>query len=108
MFEFVRGERDKARDESELDRSNGSGIPDESAIDSAEATRAPRVATRITVSLAAKAADDLQRIVIRTHLSHTDIVNRAVSMYEFIDSELAEGAELIVRKDGKDHVVRLL
>ena len=84
--------------------SNGSGLPSDGSKD----TRAPRKAEQITVSLAAKAADDLRRVAIRTNLSQTDIVNRALSMYEFIDSELTEGAELIVRKDGQDYVVRVL
>jgi hypothetical protein len=76
------------------------------ASESPQGTRAPRAATTINVSLAAKAAADLQSVVARTHLSQTDVVNRAVSMYEFIDSELAEGAQLIIRKDGQDYVVK--
>ena len=71
-------------------------------------TSLPAAATRITVSLTAKVVDALRSIVARTHLSQTDIVNRALSLYEFIDSELADGADLIIRKDGKDHVVKLL
>ena len=63
---------------------------------------------RITVSLIAKAAADLQRTHARTRLSKTDIINRAVSLYEFVESELGEGAELIIRRDGKDHLVKLL
>jgi hypothetical protein len=69
---------------------------------------APSVIDRITVALVAKAAADLQVIQDRTGLSKTDIVNRAISLYEFIDSELSEGAELIVRRDGKEHLIKLL
>jgi hypothetical protein len=70
----------------------------------------PRVATagRITVALVDKAANDLQVTHERTHLSKTDIVNRALSLYEFVDSELSAGAELIVRRDGKEHIIKLL
>jgi hypothetical protein len=70
----------------------------------------PSVATagRITVALVDKAANDLQVTHDRTKMSKTDIVNRALSLYEFVDAELSEGAELIVRRDGKDHFVKLL
>jgi len=60
------------------------------------------------VSLVAKAAADLARTLARTRLSQTDVVNRALSLYEFFDSELSSGAEVIVRRDGKDHHVVLL
>ena len=69
---------------------------------------APSVIERITVALVAKAAADLQAIQDRTGLSKTDIVNRAISLYEFIDAELSEGAELSVRRDGKEHLIKLL
>jgi hypothetical protein len=70
----------------------------------------PPVATagRITVALVEKAANDLQATHDRTKMSKTDIVNRALSLYEFIDAELSAGAELIVRRDGKDHFIKLL
>jgi hypothetical protein len=70
----------------------------------------PPVATagRITVALVGKAANDLQVTHDRTRMSKTDIVNRALSLYEFVDAELSEGAELIVRRDGKDHFIKLL
>ncbi len=62
----------------------------------------------ITVALVAKAAADLQITHERTHLSKTDIVNRAVSLYEFVDAELRAGAELIVRRNGQDYLVKLM
>jgi len=65
-------------------------------------------AGRITVALVDKAANDLQVTHDRTKMSKTDIVNRALSLYEFVDAELSEGAELIVRRDGKDHFIKLL
>jgi hypothetical protein len=66
-------------------------------------------ADRITVALAAKAANDLQVTHNRTRLSKTDIVNRAVSLYEFIDAELSAGAEVIIRReDGQDYLVKLM
>jgi hypothetical protein len=68
----------------------------------------PPPSGRITVALVDKAAADLQATYERTGLSKTDIVNRAVSLYEFIDAELDAGAELIVRRNGKDHIIKLL
>jgi hypothetical protein len=68
----------------------------------------PSTIARITVALVDKAATDLQNTHDRTGLSKTDIVNRALSLYEFIDAELRTGAELIVRRDGKDLLVKLL
>jgi hypothetical protein len=66
------------------------------------------VAALITIALVEKAAADLERTHERTRLSKTDIVNRALSLYEFIDAELGDGAELIVRRDGHDNLLQLL
>jgi hypothetical protein len=63
---------------------------------------------RVTVALVPKAATDLQSTHERTRMSKTDIVNRAVSLYEFVEAEMSTGAELIVRRDGEDYVVKLL
>jgi hypothetical protein len=68
----------------------------------------PATVDRITVALVARAAADLQATQDRTGLSKTDIVNRAISLYEFIDTELNDGGELIVRRDGKEHLIKLL
>jgi hypothetical protein len=68
----------------------------------------PPAASRITVSLIRKAAVDLRAAMERTGLSQTDIVNRALILYQFIDSELEGGAELVLRKDGSDHILKLL
>lgn len=62
----------------------------------------------ITVVLVAKAAADLQTTQERSHLSTTDIVNRALSLYEFVDAELKAGAELIIRRDGQNYLVELM
>jgi hypothetical protein len=63
---------------------------------------------RVTVALVPKAVTDLQSTHERTRMSKTDIVNRAVSLYEFVEAEMSAGAELIVRRDGEDHIVELL
>jgi hypothetical protein len=72
------------------------------------ATPPVAVDDRVTVALVPKAATDLQSTHERTRMSKTDIVNRAVSLYEFVETEMSAGAELIVRRDGEDYVVKLL
>ncbi len=72
------------------------------------ASRPVAVDDRVTVALVPKAATDLQNTHERTRMSKTDIVNRAVSLYEFVEAEMSAGAELIVRRDGEDFVVKLL
>lgn len=70
----------------------------------------PRVVDRITVALIRKAAEDLQRLHARTGLSKTDIVNRAISVYEFVESEAEAGNNVYVRdkETGNDQLVRFL
>lgn len=63
---------------------------------------------QVTVALVPQAATDLQSTHERTRMSKTDIVNRAVSLYEFIEAETSTGAEFIVRRDGEDYLVELL
>jgi hypothetical protein len=65
-------------------------------------------AERVTVTLVPKAAGDLQQAVERTGLSKTDVVNRAVSLYEYIDARLSRGAELLIRdpKSGQLEQIR--
>jgi hypothetical protein len=65
--------------------------------------------SRITVALIEKVAAELQATHERTGLSKTDIVNRAISLYKYIDGELSNpGTELIIRKDGTDQIIKLL
>jgi hypothetical protein len=52
---------------------------------------------RITVALIPKAAADLQALQDRSGLSKTDLANRAISFYEFIEAQLREGREVIIR-----------
>ncbi len=67
-------------------------------------------ADRITVALIPQASDDLQRLQDRTGLSKTDIANRAIILYEFIDSQLKAGRDLIVKdhETGESQLVKLL
>ena len=70
----------------------------------------PPVVGRITVALIRRAAEDLQRLHERTGLSKTDIVNRAISVYEFVDSQTQAGNDVYVRdhKTGDYQLVRFL
>lgn len=56
-----------------------------------------QAAERITVALVRKAVEDLQSLQDRTGLSKTDIVNRAITLYEFLEAHISAGDDLIVR-----------
>jgi hypothetical protein len=65
---------------------------------------------RITVALIPKAGSDLRQLQSRTSLSKTDLANRAITLYEFVDGQLRAGRELIIRDPvtGETQLVRLL
>jgi hypothetical protein len=62
---------------------------------------------RITVALVPKASADLQYLLEKTGLSKTDLVNRALSLYKFVEESTSTGQEVIVRDKatGEDRVV---
>ena len=70
----------------------------------------PTAVDRITVTLVPRAGESLQNLVARTGLSKTDLVNRAITLYEFIESKMQAGNDLILRdeKTGTTEVIRLL
>lgn len=65
------------------------------------------VTMRITVGLISKAARDLRRTQQRSGLGVADIVNRAVSLYEFVDSHQAAGDQILLRRGGAGRVERV-
>ncbi|WP_433143209.1 hypothetical protein ACQPZ8_47900 [Actinomadura nitritigenes] len=73
---------------------------------------APRTLTaeRITVSLVPRAAEQLSALMDRTGMSKTDLVNRAITLYEYVEQEIDQGNDILVRKQGGDevYVVKLL
>jgi hypothetical protein len=75
-----------------------------------DGARTQAVVDRITVALVRKAGEDLQHLQDRTGLSKTDIVNRAITLYEFLDAQLQDGNDLLVRdrKTGETQLVRFL
>jgi hypothetical protein len=73
------------------------------------AARQPPV-ERITVALITQVADELKILQARTRLSKTDVVNRAITLYEFIDAQLRDGKDILVRdqESGEILTVRIL
>jgi hypothetical protein len=65
---------------------------------------------RITVALIPRAVADLQHLQDRTGLSKTDLVNRAISLYEFIEGQVQAGQDLLLqnRESGGTQLVRLI
>lgn len=63
----------------------------------------------IPLALIPKAATDLAQTCKRSELSSTDVVNRAISLYEFLDEECTRGAQMLLRRrDGSVFQVQLL
>jgi hypothetical protein len=64
----------------------------------------------ITVALISKVMEDLKLLQDRTDLSRTDIANRAITLYEFIDGQLRAGREVLIREKstGETRVVLIL
>jgi len=85
------------------------GHAEKAARDCGQATTPGQVAERITVGLVPKAAASLRRLQERTSLSKTDITNRALALYDFIDAQAAAGAAVrIERPDGSTAEVMFL
>ncbi len=75
-----------------------------------EPSVAGHTAERITVALIPDAAGALATLQKRTGLSKTDLANRAITLYEFTDRQLAAGHDLILRdrETGETRIIRLL
>jgi len=67
----------------------------------------PQASERITVALIPKAVVDLQSLQDRTGLSKTDLTNRAISLYEFIDKLIREGKEVLIRDPEESETQRV-
>ena len=67
-------------------------------------------AERITISLIPKVVQDLQRLQDRTSLSKTDITNRAITLYEFIDAQIRANQDVLIRDrdTGETQIVKLI
>ncbi len=63
----------------------------------------------IQLALVDRAASDLAKACRRSRMSPTDIVNRAITLYEFLDEERASGAEVLLRRpDGSTVSIQLM
>ena len=84
----------------------GSGIEPRTA----DIARAPQAVDRITVALIPQAGAGLQGLQDRTGLSKTDIANRAITLYEFIDAQMRAGRDVLIRDNATEaiEIVRLL
>lgn len=64
---------------------------------------------KVTVKLIPQARDAVNRITARLGLSQTDVINRAVLAYDFLEEESAAGADVLIRrKDGTVSSVKFL
>jgi hypothetical protein len=68
----------------------------------------PDVVRRVNVALINDAADALAKLGERTGMKQVDLVNRALQVYEWVDSEQRAGNTLIVRSAEGDTAVRVL
>ncbi|MGD0608186.1 MAG: hypothetical protein ABSA53_31940 [Streptosporangiaceae bacterium] len=67
------------------------------------------LAEHLAVALIPKVESDLQKLRDRTSLSRTDITNRAITLYEFIDAQLRAGNDVQIRdpRTGRVQDVRI-
>src|ERR1700723_361076 len=63
-----------------------------------------------SVTLIPTVVGDLRRLQRRTRLSTTDLMNRAITSYEFLEAQLRAGRDVIVRDNetGETKLVRFL
>jgi len=61
----------------------------------------------LTVPLIPRAAENLLLLQQRTHLSRTDLTNRAITLYEFFDATLRAGHDLIDRNNSTGEIRRI-
>lgn len=64
---------------------------------------------RFTVALTRDAGEAMKLLRERTGFNKTDIINRALVVYLFVDDEVRAGKELILRdKDGNQERVKII
>jgi hypothetical protein len=73
-----------------------------------QANGLPQVADCIAIALIPQVRAALQRLQARTNLSQTDITNRAITLYDFIEAQLSAGRELLIRDEGTGEIQRVL
>jgi hypothetical protein len=73
-----------------------------------DAERVQPVVDRITVALIRRAGEDLQKLQDRTGLSKTDLVNRAISLYEFIGAQQHAGSDVLLHDPNSGDTRRVI
>jgi hypothetical protein len=65
---------------------------------------------RFTVTLIPNASQDLRLLQERTSLSRTDLTNRAITLYQFVEDQLRSGNDILARNNatGESQLVKLL
>ena len=56
--------------------------------------------TRLTVNLTPTAADDLKYLCASTRLGKTDVVDRALRAYAWLEHRIADDYEMLIRPKG--------
>ncbi|MEW2358544.1 hypothetical protein [Spirillospora sp. NPDC029432] len=73
----------------------------------ARQSEAPSTKERITVNLTGKGAAALADLVGRTGDSKTDVINRALILYDYFESIMGEGGAVFVREAGAAETERV-
>lgn len=68
----------------------------------------PPVIDCVTVALIPPVRASLQQLQDKTNLSQTDIFNRAVTLYEFIEAQLSAGREVLIRDGSTGEIQRVI
>jgi hypothetical protein len=63
--------------------------------------------TRLTVNLVPRADKALTLATELTQDSRTDVVNRAIQLYAYVEHVMSRGGEFLVREDGKTSKILL-
>lgn len=74
------------------------------------ADRGVTVTSRITVGLIPSAWTALQRLMSRTRLNRTDVINRAIAVYALVEEHTGNGEELVFRnpETGREVLVQIV
>lgn len=65
--------------------------------------------TRLTVNLTPKSDAALTNLANRTDLNRTDLVNRALQLYDYVDKATEAGMQLMLRgPDGQLDLIKIL
>lgn len=63
---------------------------------------------KVTVNLIPKAWDAANTTAARLGMSRTDVINRALQAYAFLEEAVAEGAQIVVTRKSGSEVVKFL